>query len=74
MNREEEMTTQCEKVVEQRGWIPFDSQRRCWILQSACDTSASRKQKQLARMPEVLITTPESFALMLSREQSRREM
>lgn len=38
------------------------------------DTSAYRRKRQLERMPEVLITTPESFALMLSREESGRRL
>ena len=147
-----DVVEQCETVVRQLGWTPFDFQRQCWTLQASgesglltvptgsgktiaavlpticetrelhaeskngrsrprlrllyitplralardierqirtlstaaeadlaveCrtgDTSASRKRKQLDRMPEVLITTPESFALILSREQSRRQL
>lgn len=35
------------------------------------DTSASMRAKQKARLPEVLITTPESLSLLLTREDAR---
>lgn len=35
------------------------------------DTSSSRKTRQLKNMPEILITTPESLALMLSYKDAR---
>ncbi|MDX2098998.1 MAG: ligase-associated DNA damage response DEXH box helicase, partial [Leptolyngbyaceae cyanobacterium bins.59] len=35
------------------------------------DTSASRKAQQLKNMPEILITTPESLALMLSYKEGK---
>lgn len=38
------------------------------------DTSAHRKKKQLAKLPSILVTTPESLNLLLSYEQSCKSL
>ncbi|MCA9814375.1 MAG: ligase-associated DNA damage response DEXH box helicase [Cyanobacteria bacterium HKST-UBA01] len=38
------------------------------------DTSSYRKKKQLSRLPEVLITTPESMTLLLSYEETIKNL
>lgn len=45
--------------IEQMGW-------NLTVESRTGDTSASRKAKQLKALPNILITTPESLALMLS--------
>lgn len=47
------------RPIEEMGW-------NLRVESRTGDTSASRKTKQLKDMPEILITTPESLALMLS--------
>lgn len=47
--------------------LPLSELRPDWQVQSRSgDTSAYRKQQQRKRLPEVLITTPESASLLLS--------
>ncbi|REL24981.1 ligase-associated DNA damage response DEXH box helicase [Rhodohalobacter sp. SW132] len=50
-----------QKVVDELG-IPWRVQRRTG------DVSSSQKQKQKRRMPEVLITTPESLHILLAQK------
>jgi ATP-dependent helicase Lhr and Lhr-like helicase len=47
------------RPIEQMGW-------NLTVESRTGDTSASRKAKQLKALPSILITTPESLALMLS--------
>lgn len=45
---------------------------RGWRVQARTgDTSSTNKAKQLAALPEVLVTTPESLSLLLSRADAR---
>jgi ATP-dependent Lhr-like helicase len=53
------------RPIEEMGW-------NLRVESRTGDTSASRKTKQLKDMPEILITTPESLALMLSYPDSSK--
>jgi ATP-dependent Lhr-like helicase len=53
------------KPIQEMGW-------QLKVESRTGDTSSSKKARQLKNMPDILITTPESLALMLSYEAAKQ--
>lgn len=54
---------------------PLQALSANWTIgQRTGDTSSSERARQDRRLPTALVTTPESLSLLLSREQSRKEL
>lgn len=55
--------------------LPLEEMDVDWSVEvRSGDTSSHRKKKQLSRLPEVLITTPESMTLLLSYEDTLKNL
>ncbi|HEX6911342.1 MAG TPA: ligase-associated DNA damage response DEXH box helicase [Longimicrobium sp.] len=53
--------------------LPLDDLRLPWTLESRTgDTSSAVRSRQRTRLPTALVTTPESLALLLSRDDARQ--